>query len=54
MSSCSRKNKKNPYRATIAQNGKNLVLGSFPTAELAHAVYIAKKREIHPFFVEAA
>lgn len=51
---CKIRNKKNPYRATICNNGKNIVLGHYPTAEEAHAAYIAKKKEIHPFFVETA
>lgn len=37
----------NPYRAAIKTNGKNFNLGSFATAEEAHAVYLEAKRKIH-------
>ena len=35
------------FQARIALNGKLKHLGLFPTAELAHAAYLAVKREIH-------
>jgi hypothetical protein len=37
----------NPYRACIKINGKNINLGSFSSAEEAHAVYLESKRKIH-------
>lgn len=36
------------FEASIKLNGKNIYLGSYATPELAHAAYLAKKREIHP------
>ena len=35
------------FRSRIMLNGKLKHLGYFPTAELAHAAYLAAKREIH-------
>ena len=35
------------FRANICLNGKSKHLGLFPTPELAHAAYLAAKREIH-------
>lgn len=35
------------FHAQIYANGKKKRLGYFPTAELAHAAYLAAKREIH-------
>ena len=35
------------FQAQITLNGKDKHLGYFPTAELAHAAYLAAKREIH-------
>lgn len=35
------------YRAAITVNGVNLKLGRYATPEEAHAVYLAKKRELH-------
>ena len=52
--SINKNSRKNPYTASIGLNGKVIRIGSFPTAELAHAAYIKKKKEIHPFFVEVA
>lgn len=40
----------NRFVARIGSNGKNTYLGSFATAELAHATYIAAKREMHEGF----
>lgn len=37
------------WRATIILNGKQIHIGYFATTELAHAAYLAKKRELHPF-----
>jgi len=37
----------NSYHATIKMNGKYVELGSFDTPEEAHAVYLAKARELH-------
>lgn len=36
------------FIAQIAVNGKKLHLGSFKTAEDAHAAYIAAKKKLHP------
>ena len=36
------------WRAKIKLNGKMLHIGLFSTAELAHAAYVAAKRELHP------
>jgi hypothetical protein len=35
------------YRAAIALNGRTTYLGSFDTAEEAHAAYVTAKRELH-------
>ena len=35
------------YRASIRHNGKLIQLGSYDSAEDAHAVYLVKKAEIH-------
>lgn len=45
-----RSSKKNPWQAQIRFPLEDRVkyLGCFPTAEEAHAAYIAAKREIHP------
>lgn len=37
------------WQARIGVNGKKLHLGSFETAEAAHAAYLAAKAEVHPF-----
>lgn len=39
--------KTNPFRAKIMFNGKQIHLGGYPTAELAHAAYVEAKRKIH-------
>lgn len=36
------------YRACIKKDGKSTYLGLYETAELAHAAYVAAKRELHP------
>jgi hypothetical protein len=36
------------FQARIEVNGKNHHLGSFETAELAHAAYVEAKRRLHP------
>jgi hypothetical protein len=41
---CSEKNK---YRAKIHYNGKQIHLGGYPTAELAHQAYLEAKRKLH-------
>lgn len=41
------------YRARIFYNGKNLSLGSYNTKEEAHAVYVAKAKEIQKEFMKA-
>ena len=35
------------FRAQIKVNGTMIRLGSFPTKELAHAVYVSAKRRLH-------
>jgi HNH endonuclease len=35
------------YRSTIRANGKNHDLGRYPTADEAHAAYVAAKRRLH-------
>ena len=37
------------WRAQIVIDGKRIGLGSYATPEQAHEVYLAKKRELHPF-----
>jgi hypothetical protein len=41
--------KKDKFRARITINGKQHDLGRFDTAEDAHAAYLKKKRELHPY-----
>lgn len=41
------KSNTNPYRAKIMFNGKQIHLGGYPTAELAHAAYVEAKRRLH-------
>lgn len=36
------------WTANIKLHGKNIFLGIHDSAQLAHAAYVAKKREIHP------
>lgn len=38
----------NRYYARINVSDKQINIGSFPTAEAAHAAYVAVKREVHP------
>lgn len=35
------------FVARICRNGRTRVIGSFPTAEEAHAAYVSAKRELH-------
>ncbi|MCZ4330769.1 HNH endonuclease [Castellaniella denitrificans] len=44
-----RAQKANPWHAHIGIGGKQIHIGCFPTREAAHAAYVEKKREIHPF-----
>jgi|LakMenEpi03Aug12_release.lakeMendotaPanAssembly.Ray.scaffolds.fasta_scaffold412168_1 hypothetical protein len=37
------------WRAQIVIDGKRIGLGSYATPEQAHEVYLAKKKELHPF-----
>lgn len=37
------------WRAQIRVNGQRIHIGYFKDAESAHAAYLAKKREVHPF-----
>lgn len=39
--------KSRPYRSEIRYQGQQIRLGTFPTAELAHAAYLTKKRQLH-------
>lgn len=41
--------KRNNWVAGIKINGKRINLGYFDSPEEAHAVYLAKKKELHPF-----
>lgn len=43
-----------PYRARIMVDGAMKSLGYHDTAEEAHDVYLAAKRELHPYWVEDA
>lgn len=36
------------FQARITAGGKQRTLGTYATAELAHAAYVAAKRELHP------
>lgn len=47
-----KRNRKKSYRAVITINKKTIRLGTFSTAELAHAAYLKAKKELHPFFVK--
>lgn len=42
------------WQSHINAAGKRTHLGTFDTAEEAHAAYIAARRELHPFWIEAA
>ena len=41
------------YRAQIRVEGTVIYLGLYSTPEEAHEVYLTRKRELHPFFVES-
>jgi hypothetical protein len=41
------------FQAAIQKNRRRHYLGSFPTAELAHAAYVAAAKEIHGEFAHA-
>ncbi len=43
------KRNRNRFQARISVNGRNISLGCFATAEMAHAAYVQAKREMHPF-----
>lgn len=43
---------KNKWKAQIKLNGKVKHIGYYDTFEEAHEAYLAKKRILHPFFVE--
>ena len=43
---------RNKWRARIYFNGKEERIGYYDTFEEAHEAYLAKKRILHPFFVE--
>lgn len=43
-----KKNGRNNFRARITVAGKQIHLGHFPTADLAHAAYLAAKATYHP------
>lgn len=51
IGAATRKNRK--FTAAIRSGGKQINLGSFKTAEEAHAAYLKAKRELHPFWNEA-
>ena len=42
-------NRDKVFVSSIRANGKRIHLGTFKTAEEAHAAYLAKKKELHPF-----
>jgi hypothetical protein len=42
-----KKNKINPYRASITVNGKYFALGYYASASIAHNVYLNAKRKLH-------
>lgn len=42
------------WRATIMVDGKSHNLGTFDTPEEASAAYVAAKKDLHPFWVEAS
>ena len=43
---------KNKWKAKIKLNGKDIYIGLYDTEEEAHEAYLAKKRILHPYFVE--
>ena len=45
-------NRRKKWTAKIQLNGKRKHIGYYDTYEEAHEAYLAKKRDIHPFFVE--
>lgn len=42
--------KSRPWASTICVKGKVTHIGCFATPEEAHAAYLRKKRDLHPFF----
>lgn len=46
--------RKNRYRAYIRCNNKRIHIGTYKTAEEAHAAYVAKAKELHKEFMRAA
>jgi HNH endonuclease len=40
---------KGKFQARIVSNGRQICLGTFSNAELAHATYLKAKAELHPF-----
>ena len=43
---------RNKWQSQIKLNGKHKTIGYYDTYEEAHEAYLAKKRILHPFFVE--
>ena len=48
-----KRNKKNPYEARIAVDGKLTCLGRYPTSELAYEAYCHASKELHGKFARA-
>jgi hypothetical protein len=49
---CNFDKRSNKWRARIKLNGKDIYIGLYATEEEAHEAYLAKKRNLHPYFVE--